>query len=232
MRKYALELSILIMALGYFHACNSRAKDLRVMVIDSGIDSNHPDLKRYISKEGSEKDWHDVIGHGTHIAGIIASSHCPRLKIISCKFTTDELYPPMDSVDCFKRALNSNIDIINFSAGGGYYEKDEEKVIKAASDKGIKIFVAAGNSNKDLGSPCWGYFPACLIHDNLTVVGSLRGLNEKAYSSNYGRVGMVWEIGNEVISTRPGGGYAVMSGTSQATAMHTKRIIQNMCGGQ
>jgi subtilisin family serine protease len=211
------------------HGCRGEAKEVRVFVADTGIDRMHMDLLPYV-QEGNWDDMNDVVGHGTHIAGIIASANCPNLKIISCKAFYKDAGAMDKMVACFRRALTEHIDIVNFSGGGSDPDDREYQAIKAISDAGIKIVTAAGNDNRNLGSPCYGFFPACYALKNEFVIGALtkRG-NIKLDVSNYGMPGMNWEIGESVWSTFPSQRYAYMTGTSQATATFTKHLVQDMC---
>lgn len=203
------------------------ARDVRVMIIDTGIDAQHIALMKYM-EPGSYDDNTDSNGHGTHIAGIIAQSNCPNLKIISCKFfyknggIFEKLY------DCLDKAISEHVDIVNFSGGGQEPDAKEYEYFKRASDAGIKIIVAAGNDGKYLGSPCYGYFPACYRLPNMVEVGAI---NNKDYwiHSNYGIPGMKWQPGVAIFSTLPGNRYGGMTGTSQATAMETKNLIEKAC---
>lgn len=87
----------------------SKGKNVKVAVIDSGIDYNHPALKPNISKSlcaitddefekyqlnNADSKAYDSQGHGTHVAGIVAatmnndygiSGVAPQAKIISIK---------------------------------------------------------------------------------------------------------------------------------------------------
>jgi subtilisin family serine protease len=215
------------------HGCNVQAKQIRVMEIDTGI-GNHIDILHYV-EAGSFDDMNDLHGHGTHIAGIIASSNCPNLKIVSCKFYFKDSGIVNRLTDCLERALKERIDIINFSGGGEGFIEEEYKLMEKIDAMGIKIVVAAGNGidktriGKNLGSPCFGYFPACYRLPNMVIVGNKTTENERVESSNYGIPGMVWEYGEDVMSTLPNNKYGTMTGTSQAAAIYTKHLVQKMC---
>jgi subtilisin family serine protease len=211
------------------HSCDSQAKDIRVMVVDTGVDRNHIDLMPYVEPYGPYEDYDDDYGHGTHIAGIIAGAKCPYLHIISCKAFFKGAGQFDKLTYCFNRALKEHIDIVNFSGGGDQSSDEEYAILKKVSDAGIKIVVAAGNHDKNLGSPCFGYFPACYRLPNETAVGALGQDDYKLSFSDYGIPEMKWAVGEKIFSTLPGNKYGYMSGTSQATAAYTKSLVQEMC---
>lgn len=211
-----------------FLSLNLYAKDIKVMVIDTGIDGNHIQLLKYV-QAGSYDDLNDDFGHGTHVAGIIAESGCGNLKIISCKFFFKGHGIMARLYDCLDRAVNEHVDIINFSAGGPDPSQEEYNFFKKANDAGIKIIVAAGNDSRKFQTPCGEYFPACYKLPNMVIVG---GLNEDGglyKRSNYGMDGMKWEAAVNILSTYPNNKYARITGTSQATAAYTKHLVEDMC---
>ena len=61
-------------AIRWFNGARPDAADVHVAVLDSGIDTNHADLKAMIEdyRRGSNKE-RDFLGHGTHVSGIIAA---------------------------------------------------------------------------------------------------------------------------------------------------------------
>jgi hypothetical protein len=104
-------------------------------------------------------------------------------------------------------------DVVNMSFSGRNQIKIEQTYVAKLLERGVKVNVAAGNDSLDLDEEC-SVFPAC-IDPRITVVGS-----KGSSFSNYGAVVDVLEDGNSVV----GGGY-VASGTSQATALHTAKVV-------
>jgi hypothetical protein len=162
-------------ALGIFQ---NTTKEVRVAVIDTGVDGNHPDLKDVVVEGynavdgGSDTD--DKNGHGTHCAGIIAAQmKTPQsargvaaganVKIIPVKVLGDNGSGTSDAIDKGIRWAieKGKADVISMSLGGGLEFNDVQKagglqnpILKEAIDKGVVVVVAAGNENCALGGNC------------------------------------------------------------------------------
>lgn len=123
---------------------------------------------------------------------------------------------------CFKLALKLKVDIVNYSSYGKTSSFLEYKAVKDLSDHNIKIIVASGNNGEDLLYN--DSFPAKYPLKNLIPVGNLHNS-----TSNYGLNNMIWEDGNNIYSTLPNGKFGYMTGTSQATAKYTNKLLKEMC---
>ncbi len=158
-------------------------------------------------------------------------------------------------LDAIRYAVDLKVDYINISGGGDVAVPEERALIKKALDAGIVVVAAAGNEHNDLDKLC-NFFPACydpriVVVGNLEITKDFRDLNyewrglakdaglenllgtvetRKAYGSNYGKVVNRWEIGTNVRSNIPStlgfARYGYMSGTSQATAVATGKLIK------
>lgn len=198
----------------------------------------------------------DTVGHGTHIAGLIRShagegDYC----LVAIKFYSESASGPenlRNMIRALRYAIDIKVDFINVSGGGPEGIDQEKNLIKEALDKGIKVVAAAGNEKRNLDIIC-DYFPACYFPDRIVVVGNLEitkdfrmlssdwkelavkaGMGHKlntyetkrASSSSYGSKVNRWEIGTNVLSALPGGKAGYMTGTSQATAIATGKLVK------
>lgn len=197
----------------------------------------------------------DQHGHGTHVAGLINQNASEGdFCLVALKYYSDT-QSGAQNLDAMRRAIqyaiNIKVDFINISGGGPEPAEQERFLINKGLNAGITIVVAAGNEHSDLGKKC-DYFPACYDH-RLVVVGNLqkskdyKGLNDdwkriaaivgmstevdlpqttRSPSSNYGTYVNRWEVGTDCTSTLPDGKTGQMSGTSQATAVATGKLVK------
>lgn len=171
----------------------------------------------------------DSIGHGTHIAGIIASNGktsvkgvCSGVSIMTLKY-----YDPSSSgssnlsnlVQAIQYANLNGADIINFSGGGIEPSEIELAILRSSRELGVLLVTAAGNQGRS--NDLFGSYPANYPLDNILSVASVDSKNELLPSSNFGAKVQLAAPGDEILSTFPMGGTGRLTGTSQATAFVT-----------
>lgn len=149
-----------------------------VAVMDSGIDTSHPDLAGQV--EGgincsTGKNFKDGNGHGTHVAGTIAALDneigvvgvAPESKLLAVRVLDNAGNGTWSSIICginwvTNYAGEKNVQVVaNMSLGGGGSSdgncgKDNNdalhKAICASRDAGVIYVVAAGNEGDDAGN--------------------------------------------------------------------------------
>lgn len=199
---------------------------IKIAVIDTGV-SVDKRIKPFLCKGGHMSliddnpltDSH-YSRHGTNVAGLIADSlDSTKECLLIIKFFGDNL-----KEDFFKKvrlsiqyATVQNVKFINMSLGGDGASDLEKLAILEALEKGIRIAVAAGNDRRNLDFKCY-YYPACYRFNPsiFHVVGS--------YTGNYSNIGKKithLENGTNVGTPR-------MTGTSQATAIHTGKWVREV----
>jgi subtilisin family serine protease len=198
-----------------------------VAVVDSGVDSDHPDLGgRVIAGpdfiDGGAPD--DARGHGTHLAGIIAAASgngiggagiAPRASLLAIRVLNADNDGSASTVARgIDAATDRGADVINLSLNWTEPNEDLTRVIGAmrrAADAGIVLVVAAGNDGQD-------HCQEPVLAGRALCVGALDDQLRLAPYSSHGRgLGLV-APGSSVVSTWLHGGYAPMTGTSQAAA--------------
>lgn len=210
----------------------SLGSPLIVAVIDTGVDRESANLCATGHKSFANNNsdpLQDNHGHGTHIAGIIGQyAGKGDWCILSIKFynidaTGDQNMRAM--VNSIQYAIRMNVSYINISGGGVLPNADEKAYILKALNNGIKVVVAAGNEHTNLGTRC-EYFPAC-YDKRIITVGNLSDpvKYNRLPSSNYGSYVKRWEVGTNVESTLPNHRTGKMSGTSQAAAIATGKLL-------
>jgi len=200
-------------------------------IIDSGIDSDHPDInvdaarsRSYITK--GKYSIEDGNGHGTHVAGTVAAidniigvigvaagATIVGLRVLDNRGNGSFSWT-IAALD-YVAASGSAGDAVNMSLGpqSRYTDSAVDGAAINVASKGIKIAIAAGNSSDDASF----YSPARANHNNIYTVSASDINDNFASFSNYGSPVDVCAPGVSVKSTYKGGGYATLSGTSMAS---------------
>jgi subtilisin family serine protease len=215
-----------------------KKKEIVVAVIDTGIDPDHPFLKKNIhvlkgkssqlnygldfskGKISANKPM-DNHGHGTHVAGIIKSVF-PTVKILTLKYYNrnangqDNLNSTIEALDY---AVNMGVDIINYSGGGPEPDRRELEILKRAEAKGILVVAAAGNEESNIDNKDNAYYPASYGLRNIITVTAHDQSKRVLSSSNYGMKTVdISAPGYRIKSALPNRRSGYLTGTSQATA--------------
>lgn len=187
-------------------------KDIRIAVLDSGVDFGNVETDGYYDVSGEEDiPWYfqDMTGHGTGVAGIIHNI-VPNAKIYSVKVmdasNTTDLSKVIKGIYW---CINNNINIINMSFGTLQYSNILEKAINDAYDAGITIVAAAGNKGEKGVE-----YPAAFEH--VISVGAVDSNAEKTQESAEGEGIDIMAPGQQVVSDGLFGTKIVCSGTSIA----------------
>lgn len=207
----------------------TRKKQLRVLVLDTGLDIEDIRFKSKlcpeIGKDFTGTELKDVNGHGTSIVGLIKenaknSNYC---LIIVKYFTNGSTNNSSALTNAYNYIQEIKPDIVNFSGGGSRFLEIESLTIQNLFN--TKFFVAAGNDNNNIDFI--PYFPASLNFNNVYPIGALNKKN-KANFSNFGSR-VTWEQGVNILSTVPynidESGYMFMSGSSMSTAISTGKYL-------
>ncbi|PVU92474.1 hypothetical protein BB561_003789 [Smittium simulii] len=224
-------------------------KDVNVYVIDTGVNINHDEFEGRASygiamPSGENND--DCIGHGTHVAGIIAGkvfgvakkANIISVKVIKCDgtgMTSDFIGGINWAINDHVRRTNDDIragrvrtkSVGNISIGTTFSEL-LNRAVDVANYKGIFIINSAGNRNDNA---CY-YSPSASA---LSIVVSSSELNDtRTSSSNFGFCCNLHAPGASIESASIGSNTAtaVRSGTSVAAPFVTgiAAIIQSNSG--
>ena len=200
----------------------TKGEGVKVAVIDTGVDMNHPDLKSKIKGtinifDKTTRDITDVYGHGSHIAGLIAgelTGVAPNANLYIANVLNDKgLGRVVDILDGVTYAINKNVDILCMSLGvNRRLPQILEERIKKAVKKGIIVVCATGNNGKQGVA-----YPAS--YDFVIGVGGVNQNLERADFSNYGFDMDIVAPSVDILSTWKDGKYAYMSGTSTASPL-------------
>lgn len=229
-----------------FSSAANPSNQVGVAVIDTGIDSSHPDLNVVSGVDCARNSGcvnglpGDGNGHGTHVAGTIGAKDdgagvvgvIPGVDLYAVRVLDNRGSGYLSWIIAglnWVAARAGTIDVANMSLGATGSDTSLENAVRNTISAGVTIAVAAGNSAADAGN----YTPA-RVAEAITVsavadgdgkagaAGSITCRSGEADDrfasfSNYGSVVDIAAPGVCITSTWRNGGYDTISGTSMAT---------------
>jgi YD repeat-containing protein len=123
-----------------------------------------------------------------------------------------------DAVEAIDYAVEHEARVINCSWGTDQESISLKEAIQRAGTRGVVVVSSAGNSGTDIESA--PYYPSSFSLSNQVSVGSTDNFDRLASWSNYGVTHVtVAAPGVDIVTTKAGGGYTSVTGTSASTAL-------------
>jgi len=236
-----------LIRLPYARAMSKGSPAITIAVLDTGVNFDHRELQGKISKRANlvdlegidttnfignikgydEAGIEDLVGHGTHVSGILAAKGiqmdegiCPGCRIMPVRVLATmksggKLVGAgiVDNINSgIKWAVDNGADIINMSlgirhTGGGL---PHEEVIRYALHKNVTIVAASGNDGTEEK-----YYPGAL--PGVIAVGAVDDAGAVTNFTSFGADITVVAPGLNIYSSYTQNSYALASGTSQAS---------------
>ncbi|WP_408056812.1 type VII secretion-associated serine protease mycosin [Streptomyces huasconensis] len=221
----------------------STGKGVRVAVIDTGVDTQNPQLRPAVDAargrnflptkdekgkkidRGKADGTTDTVGHGTRVAGIIAARPAkgtgfvglaPEATIIPIRQNDAEGHGTAETLaQSIDYAVGAGADVINISQDTANAAEPSPE-LKRAVDRalGLRRVIVASAGNDGLGGNVKKTYPAS--YEGVLAVAASDRNNERAAFSQSGGFVDVAAPGVDMISTVPLGGHCADSGTSFA----------------
>lgn len=212
----------------------STGRDVSVAVVDTGADTDHPNLRGRIVEtatfvEGGEPSFRSD-RHGTAIAGVIGAragdsgiegiAPDTRMTVLKSCWYSD---PAASKARCSSWTLAKAVDyaithrikVLNLSLGGGVDDL-LARLLATAERNGIVVVVATLDNPVDPG------FPASL---NTVIPAVACDVNGHVTTPHWPSIRFVAAApGVEVVAPAPNAGYTLMSGSSLAAA-HVTGVV-------
>jgi len=205
---------------------------VKVAVIDTGIDTDHPDLKDNlagcVNKISSRKTCEDDNGHGTHVAGIIAAKDnnlgvvgvAPNAKIYAVKVLDRRGGGYLsDVIEGLDWAVANQMQVVNMSLGTSSNVTSFYEAVKRVKAAGIIQVAAAGNSGPGTNTVT---YPA-KYSEVIAVAATDSADNVPSWSSRGPEIDLA-APGVNINSTYLSGKYKLLSGTSMS-APHVTGVV-------
>jgi subtilisin family serine protease len=230
-------------------------RGVRVCIIDSGLDLNHPELRDAVvakrdflegddtPSDGRPGAWGS--GHGTHVAGIIAARPgaggrggpvlaqgrglvgvAPEAELVIARVLDIYGRTQMSIVlTALEYCANKGAKVASLSLGGGFASRTTLQAFKAAHDSGMLVVAASGNDGGHLVS-----YPAS--DPSVLAVGAVDLNDKRADFSAGGEALALMAPGVDVLSTFPTGHGSVSTLDVEGTQPMSRSLLYAPVGSQ
>ncbi len=209
-----------------------------VFIVDTGVQVEHLEFENRArwGIDTTGEGMMDKIGHGTHVAGIVASKTygaAKKAEIVSVKVIS-KIADPIEYVIKGLEWVANEVQskklkaVVNMSLGSEY-SKVFNEAVAAVVKLGIPVIAAAGNAQKD----ACGYSPAS--EESAITVGATDRSDTKAFMSNWGPCIDIHAPGIAIVSTWKGPTNTKVvgnSGTSMAAPFVTAVAALHLSQGK
>lgn len=200
------------------------SSNIVIAVLDTGIDTNHPDLtnkvagKNFVDGTNNVEDTGAKAGHGTAASGVAAAAGNNGIGVSGVSWknsimplvvvnpsTGSAAYSTIASA--INYAADNGANVISMSLAGSSYSSTLQSAANYAWNKGAVMIASAGNNSSS--TPM---YPAAL--DNVVAVSATDNDDNPASFSNFGNWIDVAAPGTYIYTTDVGSGYGAWQGTS------------------
>jgi serine protease len=210
----------------------SSGAGVTVAVIDSGVDSSHPDLQGQVlpgldlvDPKGDGNGDTDLVGHGTTVAALIAGKDdndgvigiAPNAKILPVRvLDQDNRYDDAMIVATGVRwAVDHGAKVINLSLGGSGSSAPLAAALDYAFARDVVVVACTGNASASPSTGVW--YPA--REPGVVAVAGMERDGDVLWSGSItGKETVVTAPATQLVGARPGG-YWRVQGTSFAAPM-------------
>jgi subtilisin len=221
------------------HADGYTGSGADIAILDTGIDSDHPDLQEHIgtgkayvycghNNDGTScshdnqcnEPWDDDHHHGTHCAGIAAaiadsSDVCgvsPDATLHSVRVLGCNGYGYYSDIAAgLEYVADQGWDVASMSLGGSSGSSTLQDACQYAQDNGVLVVAAAGNDG-----PCSDCVRYPAAYSSVVAVSATDSSDDLASFSSTGSEVDLAAPGQSILSTYNDGDTATLSGTSMA----------------
>lgn len=203
------------------------ADRVKVAVVDTGINTSHPDLfgnlKGGMSAVSYTRSYNDDNGHGSHVAGIIAAMNnsigvigvAPAADLYAVKVLDRNGSGYLsDIIEGLQWVVANHINVVNMSLGTSSYSASFDSAVRQTIASGVVVLAAAGNSGPSANTVMYPAKFAGVIAVSATNSDSSNTI--ASFSSRGPEVDLA-APGVGVFSTYKNQSYATLSGTSMAS---------------